>query len=123
MLDLLSKIKENCRLNNSASDAGLLQLEADLNLNLPKELVDLLKETNGVSDKYGIELIWSTDKIFRQNTYFRTNDDFKKLYMSFENLLFFSDEGNGDLYAFVVLNNSINRDDVFVWEHETDSRI
>ena len=123
MEDIFYKIKDNCRLNNPASESDISQLEAKLNLNLPLEFATLLRKANGISDKFGTDLVWSTDKIFEQNIEFRANKSFKELYMSFENLLFFSEEGNGDLYAFVVLKNIINRDDIFLWEHETDSRV
>ena len=42
--------------------------------------------------------------------------------MPFDNLLLFGEEANDDLYAFVILKDKINRDDIFIWEHETDSR-
>lgn len=38
--------------------------------------------------------------------------------MSFDQLLFFADAGNGDQFAFSMLG----RFDVFAWDHETDSR-
>jgi hypothetical protein len=39
--------------------------------------------------------------------------------MPFDPLLFFADAGNGDQFAFVLRDR---RKDVFVWDHETDSR-
>nr|WP_329202312.1 MULTISPECIES: SMI1/KNR4 family protein [unclassified Streptomyces] len=42
-----------------------------------------------------------------------------QLYMPFDALLFFGDNGGGDQFAFV---QTPRRPDVFVWEHETDSR-
>ncbi|MEZ5281816.1 MAG: SMI1/KNR4 family protein [Acidimicrobiales bacterium] len=39
--------------------------------------------------------------------------------MPFDPLLFFADTGNGDQFAFVL---TPPRDDIFVWDHETDSR-
>jgi SMI1-KNR4 cell-wall len=42
--------------------------------------------------------------------------------MPFDHLLFFSDAGNGDLFGFSILNGSIQKDDIFVWNHEDDSR-
>ncbi len=43
-------------------------------------------------------------------------------YMSFENLLFFADAGNGDMFAFGIIHGVIKRSDIFVWDHEDDSR-
>ncbi len=39
--------------------------------------------------------------------------------MPFDPFLFFGDNGGGDQFAFV---RTPERDDVFVWDHETDSR-
>ena len=33
-----------------------------------------------------------------------------------------ADAGNGDQFAFVVLDGEVRRDDIFVWNHEDDSR-
>ena len=42
--------------------------------------------------------------------------------MPFDCLLFFGEEGSGELYAYVITEGAIRRPDVFLWEHETDSR-
>jgi hypothetical protein len=49
----------------------------------------------------------------------RSSPDFANLYMPFEAMLFFADAGNGDQFAFVIRDRPA---DVFVWDHETDSR-
>lgn len=54
--------------------------------------------------------------------FFRNFEDYRDIFMPFDHLLFFSDAGNGDLFGYVILNGSIQRDDIFVWDHETDSR-
>jgi hypothetical protein len=50
---------------------------------------------------------------------FRRDPDFARLYMPFQPLLFFADAGNGDQFAFVMRDRPT---DVFVWDHESDSR-
>jgi hypothetical protein len=37
-------------------------------------------------------------------------------------LLFFGASGNGDLFAYRILAGEVRDDDIFVWDHETDSR-
>jgi len=86
---------------------------------LPGDLTSLLSETNGVTDRYGAGLIWSTDRVISDNQSFR--ESFAELYMPFDALLFFADAGNGDQFAF-PLTSAGARDDVFVWDHESDSR-
>jgi len=82
---------------------------------------NLLTKTNGITDNYGFDIVWSARKILDENVSFRKNEDFKELYMPFDNLLFFAEEANSDLYAYSILKNAINRNDIFIWEHETDS--
>ena len=43
--------------------------------------------------------------------------------MPFDNLFFFSDAGNGDLFCYSILKNGIiEKTDIYVWNHEDDSR-
>ena len=42
--------------------------------------------------------------------------------MSFDPLFCFAGAGNGDLFFFPIQAGGINRPDVFLWDHENDSR-
>lgn len=101
-------------------DIGLIKKK--LNVDLPKELESLLSETDGVYDQFDCPLLWSINKIVEENLYFREWEDFKDIYMPFDHLLFFSDAGNGDLFGYAILNGHIQREDIYVWNHEDDSR-
>ena len=72
--------------------------------------------------EYGLGLLWSAERIEADNLNFRTFPAFKELYMPFDALLFFGDAGNGDQFAYIVLRREVRRSDIFVWDHETDSR-
>jgi hypothetical protein len=72
-----------------------------------------------MTDEYGAGLIWPVDRVVKDNQRFRTT--MSAHYMSFESLLFFADAGNGDQFAFPITSQGA-RDDVFVWDHESDSR-
>jgi hypothetical protein len=89
----------------------------------PAQLASLLKESNGVQGEYGLGLLWSVERIEEDNLKFRTFPDFRKLYMPFNALLFFGDAGNGDQFAYTILEGEVRRGDIFVWDHEDDSRI
>lgn len=102
-----------------AAEAAIHACEAALDQTLPRDLVDLLRESNGVDGRYGLGLVWSVERIQADNLLFRTDGAFARLYMPFEPLLFFADAGNGDQFAFVMRDRPL---DVFVWDHETDSR-
>lgn len=118
----IRKVAEGYDYREPATKSEISQLQEQLQIGLPNDLVALLGETNGVFDEFGCPLIWSTDQIVKDNLHFRNFADFKDLYMPFDHLLFFSDAGNGDLFGYAILNGVIQRDDIFVWDHETDSR-
>jgi len=102
--------------------AELVAAEAQLGVALPIALRELLLETDGVRGNYDLPLIWSLDRIVRDNKIFRRDLEFRSLYMPFDALLFFSDAGNGDQFAFAIAGGQVRRPDVFVWNHEDDSR-
>lgn len=107
---------------NPATEEELLNIKEALNVDLPLDLLELLKESNGVFDEFSCPYIWSTSQIVRDNLYFRNCEDFKDIYMPFDHLLFFSDSGCGDLFAYPIINGIIQRGVIFVWDHESDSR-
>jgi hypothetical protein len=88
----------------------------------PEDLRSLLEETNGVIGRYGVGLVWPVERIETDNLDFRSNTSFRELYMPFDHLLFFGDEGGGDQYAFRVLAGVIDPWNVYEWNHENDSR-
>lgn len=115
------------RFNLPAKDSQLEELQAHFQLNeLPLALVELYQQSDGIgeyldNDKIG-ELIWPIERVIETNKEFRTHPNFKDLYMSFDQIFFIADAGNGDLFGFITLNGNFNGDDIFVWNHENDSR-
>lgn len=107
-----------------ASPESLARAESALGVQLPDDLRALLSETDGIEGEYGfgLGLIWTAARIASENLAFRAQPDFRALYMPFEPLLFFGDAGNGDQFAFTILEGVIRRPDVFAWNHEDDSR-
>lgn len=94
-----------------------------LAIELPAQLRELLCESNGVYGPYGLGLVWSLERIVADNASFRSNADFRQLYMAFDSLLFFADAGNGDQFAFAVHDGQVRSPDVYAWNHEDDSRV
>ncbi len=58
----------------------------------------------------------------RQSLLFRNHPDFPKLYMPFDSLLLFAGAGKEDRLAFAVLAGKARMGNVYVWDHEDDSR-
>ncbi len=109
------------KLHEPAALSALTAIETGLGTRLPPDLRALLLETNGISGDFGDGVVWSAEQILESNRTFRTYPDFSDLYMPFDPLLFFGDNGGGDQFAFI---RTPERDeDVFVWDHETDSRL
>lgn len=86
---------------------------------MPAELVSLLQETDGIAGGYGVDTVWPLERIVEDNLRFWSDGSFANLYMPFDALLFFGDNGGGDQFAFV---RAPGRPDIFVWQHEDDSR-
>lgn len=104
-----------------ASPAVLADVEAALNVALPAELRSLLEEMNGVRDRFST-FILSAEDIQETNLAFRNDTHYPELYMPFDCLLFFAEAGNGDMFAYAVLAGVVRMPDIFVWNHEDDSR-
>ena len=105
-----------------ASVESIAAAEAAVGCALPDELRALLLESDGARDQYGFELVFAAAAIAEFNHGMRTTPDFAEIYMPFDPLLFFGASGNGDLFAYRILAGEVRDDDIFVWDHETDSR-
>lgn len=121
--DFLSNLSADCQFQEPVSAFQRDEAEKRLDVVFPEDLRELLRETNGVEGEYGLGLLWPLERIVKENIQFRTNDDYKSLYMPFSNLLFIADAGNGDQFAYPIrADGIIHSPDVFVWGHEDDSR-
>lgn len=102
-----------------ALEAEIAEAERALAAAFPAELRDLLRESNGVFGEFKLDVVWSTSSIVEANQRVRTA--FADIFMPFDALLFFAGAGNGDYFGFPVVQG-VCRPDVFVWNHEDDSR-
>jgi hypothetical protein len=118
--ELVLELTPDATFDPPVTPAAIREAEEALSQPLPIAFRDLLMETNGVRGEYGLGLVWTLQRIVSDNVAFRTSADFAGLYMPFGPLLFFADAGNGDQFAF--LSPPVERDDVFAWDHESDSR-
>ncbi|MEU5535383.1 SMI1/KNR4 family protein [Streptomyces sp. NPDC020362] len=116
--ELASEFPE-VELQDPAAPDVLAAVEEYLGQPLPESLRELLTETDGIDGDYGTEVVWTAEKVLEENRSFRTDEQFRNLYLPFDALMFFGDNGGGDRFAFVC---APARDEIFVWDHETDSR-
>ena len=119
---LISTHLPGAKTQGPATPAVVDSAERALGVALPVSLRDLLSQSNGVLDRHQSRLVWPAESIAEANLSFRRNEEFAELYMPFDCLLFFGESGSGDQFAFPIQAGEIRRPDIFIWEHETDSR-
>ncbi|MBX9626394.1 MAG: SMI1/KNR4 family protein [Gemmataceae bacterium] len=119
--ELIRRFEPAARFRDPVTPAELVAAEARLGSPLPAELRDCLLETNGVETEYAV-LLWGVGRIADDNHLFRTNPEFRDLYMAFDQLLFFADAGNGDQFGYRMLPGAGLDTEIYVWNHEDDSR-
>ena len=120
--ELIQRFAPEATFCPAATAAQIAEVEAALEVALPDDLKSLLAESNGVVGDYGFPLIWSTNEIQERNKEMRLTPHFRTMYMLFDSLLFFAAAGNGDLFAFRMLQGGTGSQDIFAWDHEDDSR-
>ncbi|WP_394514548.1 SMI1/KNR4 family protein [Priestia aryabhattai] len=103
-----------------ASIEDIEVLEKLFSIQIPKELRSLLYETNGINDSYGYSLIWSIEKITRENL--NLGERLEDVYLPFNNLLFFADARNGDMFGYSILDRSIKQNDIYLWNHRNNEQ-
>ncbi|MFI0447389.1 SMI1/KNR4 family protein [Actinomadura sp. 6N118] len=119
--ELIEQHTSQARFASPATEQALHRTEETLGHLLPNDLVKLLSETDGVIDANGYNLVFSAEQLLQGNLEMRTYPALKRLYMSFDQLLFFSDvPGDGSLFAYALVPEG--RPDIFVWDHRTDNR-
>lgn len=122
-LETILSLHPNSIFSIPANLEQIKDAEKSLAVSLPHELITVLNESNGVTDEYGLGILWSVEQIKAENLSIRTQAEYADIYMPFSHLLFFADAGNGDLFAFRVIKGEIKSTDIFVWKHEDDSRL
>ncbi|MFJ6900700.1 SMI1/KNR4 family protein [Streptomyces hokutonensis] len=117
-LQWIEELQESVQYAPPATSEDLDQAARTLGRPLPDDLVFLLQETNGLSNQ-GVDIVWSIQRIVRDNIAFRSDTTLLQQFMSFDPLLFFGDNGDDDAFAFVQLPQRL---DVFFWNRATDGR-
>jgi hypothetical protein len=120
--EIISMVEPKAIFFIGATESQVVAFERAIHVTLPDDLKNLLQESNGVRGEFGLRLIWSIEETSQHNLEMRHNLPFISDYMSFDHLVFFADAGNGDRFAFGIIQGAVKRPDIFVWDHENDSR-
>lgn len=121
--ELISALDDSCEFSPPVSFAELIALEKILGCTLPPSLKSLLLETNGVYHSgFSMAFLWDLETILAANLDFRRNWE---AYGNsrFEDLLFFSEGGNGDRYAFELISGEEVEGKILWRDHETGERV
>lgn len=114
-IEFIKSFSNDCEFKTPAEIDDINEAERELGISFHEDLKAALLESNGIEGEYGLGLLWTVDRIKADNMTFRTNADFKDLYMTFDSFLFFGDAGNGDQFAYPIQNGQIHNNDIFVW--------
>lgn len=115
--------------DSPASHQLIDDCEKRLGVIFPKELKDLLLQTNGVRERVSTAkgeidsgyFLFSIERILEINVFQRTQiGDYT---MPLDCLLFFAEDGIGDYFGFAVVNGRIPHSRIYFWNHEDDSRV
>jgi hypothetical protein len=120
--EIVASITDDYRFAPPASEADIAQAEEKLGVAFPRELRAFLLEANGLHAHYGTHVISSVQRIVQDNLERRTMESFRGLYMPFDCLLFFGDNGGGDQFAYPITADGVQGSKIFMWDHETDGR-
>ena len=107
--ELICSFEPAAQFAAEASEQQLTELGVALDVILSDDLRALLREANGVRDPYGFCIIWSIDEISRYNREMRTFPHYRKDRQPFTDFLFFADAGNGDCFAFPILQGKVQQ--------------
>ena len=116
----LSEIVKEPQFNAPVTENELRSIKEALNVELPKPLLELYSETNGVRGPY-YPYIWSTEMVIKENLSVWGIEEFEN-YKKPDNLLFFIDAGNGDLFGYLIINGKVESKEIYVWNHEDSSQ-
>jgi hypothetical protein len=122
-ITLIGGLAADAEFAAGASENQIAKAEEAVGMPLPDDLKSLLFDSDGVRADHSADVIWSCAQLAARNLKFRRFEEFRKLYMPFDNLLFIGGDGGGDQFAYAIAaNGEIISGDIYRWDHETDGR-
>lgn len=119
---LIGNLCPDCQLY-SPVQGQLRAAQHSLRIEVPPELRQLLLETNGVTRPDRTQVIWPAEMIGERNQQFRADSHYRMLYMPFDHLLFFGDNGRGDQFAYRIrADHQLDESNIYLWKQATDAR-
>lgn len=113
---------DDCEFFPPVLPGAVAAAESALGCTLPDDLKELYSRTDGLLANYGTNLVMPLQEALRENESLRYSPDFRELYMPFTHMLVFGGAGNGDLFFYPIRADGSLARNVFIWDHESDSR-
>jgi hypothetical protein len=110
-----------CTFAAPASLEALTDAETTLGCQLPTDLTQLLRETDGLSNIVHGRFIWPIATLVNENRYVRTTMRSVLRAIPVESVLFFGDDGGGDMYFFFLPATTTATSAIYCWRHESDT--
>jgi hypothetical protein len=120
--EIIKSAIPGARLAKAATASSLGRAETALSVSLPPDLRALLRETNGAGAPDGFSIVWGIGEIVDRNRGMREPGTWDDLYQPFDSLLFFGEDGNGDLFGYRMDGGADAGPPIIRWDHETDER-
>lgn len=117
-----TQLREFCQLGSPAEAEEIADAEQALGVKFTDELRSLLLLSDGISGSTGERILLPLTRIVETNLQMRSPNPLSSIYLGFDDLLFFGEEGNGDMYFHKIVDGKADKE-VFEWDHESDSRI
>jgi hypothetical protein len=114
--------EHDAEFQSPASSSEIAAAEQQLGVSFPAELRQLYLKSNGFLCDHGAHYLLSLEDLVKTNREMWDGSRWGGWYMPFSCLLFFGEEGNGDLFAFRILDGKVDQF-VFEWDHECDDRV
>ena len=118
--EIIEEASDGCTFAEPAVDEDILAVERTTGTPMPSDLVDLLKECNGVETSFGDELVYSCQQMIEEYEVTRTDPIFRENFMPFDGLLFFARDCGGNLFGYSCASG---RPWIYFWDHEEDTRL
>jgi SMI1-KNR4 cell-wall len=119
--ELASKCIDTPRFRKPVTAETVSKAESVLGRSLPKELISIYHETDGIFDATGANIVSSLSDMVDDNLDL-WGKGYEDVYMSLTSLFAFGGPGNGDRFFIPITPNGNYRRGVYLWNHENDSR-
>jgi SMI1-KNR4 cell-wall len=117
--DALVQLKPEAERYPPVTENELAELSASVQGPFPESYLEFLGFSNGIFVYSGVVFSATEAMKFNQDAW---GEGFAELYMPFNGMFFFGADANSDWFFFRKLSGGMDGN-VYVWRHESDSRV